>query len=105
RHIYRTDGGVYRTEGGRTSRALPQGLHYDAYGLLEDPPETAPLLVPAPVLSLAARERSLQIPMLDRPIPELARFFTETALTDLERTRAIERRLRTGYGYTLELPT
>src|SRR5205823_4276291 len=37
-------------------------------------------------------------------IPELARSLTAASLTDLERARAIERALRTGYGYTLELP-
>src|SRR5213078_4510832 len=46
RVIYRTDAGVYRTDGGRISRSLPQGLHYDAYSLLQDPPETAAPLIP-----------------------------------------------------------
>jgi hypothetical protein len=83
---------------------LPQGLHYDAYSLLEDLPETAPPILPAPVLPLAARERALQLPTIDRRIPDLARKFAAGAANDLERIRAIEKGLRTSYGYTLQLP-
>jgi len=46
----------------------------------------------------------LQLPAIDRRIPDLARLFAAGAVTDLERVRAIERRLRTGYAYTLDLP-
>lgn len=99
RALYRSEGAVYRL-----GHSESQGLRYDAYSLLEDRPETAPPLYPAPVLPLSARERALQLPPIDPRIAELARSFTEGATTDLERVRAIERRLRTGYGYTLELP-
>jgi protein-glutamine gamma-glutamyltransferase len=99
RAIFRAEGSVYRL-----GHPMPQGLQYDAYSLLEDYPETAPPLLPQPVLPLAARERALQLPPLDPRIAPLARGFTAGALTDLERARAIEKRLRTGYGYTLELP-
>ena len=34
----------------------------------------------------------------------LAEAYTRGASTDLERARAVERRLRSGYRYTLELP-
>jgi protein-glutamine gamma-glutamyltransferase len=99
RVLYRSEGGAYSL-----SHAPPQGLHYDAYSLLEDRPETAIPLLPTPVLSLAPRGRALQLPAIDRRIPELARKFSAAASTDLERARAIEKSLRTTYGYTLELP-
>src|SRR5438128_11596679 len=69
--LYRSEGNVYRL-----GHPLPQGLHYDAYSLLEARPETAPPMVPAPVLPLAARERAVQLPSIDRRIPELERSFT-----------------------------
>jgi transglutaminase-like putative cysteine protease len=99
RAIFRAEGPVYRL-----GHPVPQGLQYDAYSRLEDFPETAPPILPPPVLPLAARERALQLPQLDPRIPELARTITAGAGSDLARARAIERRLRTGYGYTLELP-
>jgi transglutaminase-like putative cysteine protease len=99
RTLYRSEGSVFRLH-----HPESQGLHYDAYSLLEDRPETAPAMYPAPVLSLAARERALQLPLIDHRISELARTIMAGASTDLERARALERRLRTGYGYTLELP-
>ncbi len=98
RVIYRFDGPVYRL-----GRRTPQGLHYDAYSRLEDRPETSLPPYPPPVLSLAARQNALQLPPLDDRIPALARRFTAGTLTDLERARGIERALRTGYGYTLDL--
>jgi hypothetical protein len=57
-------------------------------------------------MALIDRRRYLQLPsnQLDPRIPELARAFAARASTDLERARAIERRLRSDYGYTLELP-
>ena len=97
--IYRTEGGAYRLR-----RPVSEILHYDAYSVLEDPPERALAIHPAPVLPLAARNQFLQLPPLDRRIAELAHSFTANALTDAERARAIERRLRVDYGYTLELP-
>jgi hypothetical protein len=82
-----------------------QGFRYSSYSILEGIPERSPALVPAPVLPLAARERYLQLPMLDPRIAELARSITGAYTTDLERVRAIERRLRADYAYTLELPS
>ena len=57
------------------------------------------------MLPLAVRERYLQLPSLDGRIPALARRWTSPFTTDLERVRSIERRLRSDYGYTLELPS
>ncbi len=94
-----------RVEGSyRLPRAPSQGFHYSAYSLLEEPPETVPPRFPAPVLSLAARERSLQLPALDPRIPALARRLTAGLPTDLERARSLERHLRQDYAYTLQLP-
>jgi transglutaminase-like putative cysteine protease len=97
---------VYRSETGslRLGHAVPQGFHYDVYSLLDDPPERAPIPFPPPVLPLAAREVYLQLPALDGRIAELARRFSDGAMGDLARARAIERHLRADYGYTLELP-
>jgi transglutaminase-like putative cysteine protease len=97
--LLRTATGSYRI-----GQQSPRGVHYDAYSRLEDPPETSPAPYPTPILPLQARSDHLQLPPLDPRIPELARAMTEGATTDLERARAIERRLRADYGYTLELP-
>jgi transglutaminase-like putative cysteine protease len=97
--LFRTASGSYRI-----GQQSPRGLHYDAYSRLEDPPETSPAPYPAPILPLRARSDCLQLPPLDPRISELARIMTAGAATDLDRARAIERRLRAGYGYTLELP-
>ena len=83
----------------------PPGFHYEAYSLLEEPPENAPVLYPTPILPLPARERYLQLPQLDPRIPQLAREMSLGALSDLERARLIEHRLRTEYGYALQLPS
>ena len=98
---------LVRTEGGnyRLPVRPPQGFRYEAYSLLEEPPEIAPVRFPTPILSLAERERYLQLPVLDPRIPQLARGVAAGGGTDLERARAIERHLRTGFGYTLQLPS
>ena len=97
---------LYRSETGavRVAHPSPVGLHYDAWSLLEEQPEVAPVPYPAPILSLAARSTYLQLPTLDRRITELARSFAAGAGNDLERARAIERHLRSDFGYTLQLP-
>jgi transglutaminase-like putative cysteine protease len=92
------------TGGYRLARPPPPGFGYDAYSLLEDPPESAPAADPFTVLALEKRERYLQQPRLDPRIPELARAMAGPARTDLERARAVERHLRRDFGYTLELP-
>jgi hypothetical protein len=97
---------LYRTETSsfRLGHAVPQGFHYDVWSLLDDPPEGAPVRFPPPVLPLAARQLYLQLPALDGRIGELARSFAASVTDDLARARAIERHLRSDYGYTLELP-
>ncbi len=89
----------------RLPRIPPPGFHYDAYSFLEEPPEVAPLVYPTPVLSLSLRERYLQLPLLDARIPRLSMDLTASLGTDLQRARAIERYLRTEFGYTLQLPS
>lgn len=99
--VLRTNTGSYRL------LQLPApGFRYDAYSRLEEPPESSPPADAATVMGLIDRQRYLQLPTkeLDPRIPELARTFAAHAQSDLERARAIERRLRTDYGYTLELP-
>ena len=99
RALYRSDTASYRL-----GHAVPQGFHYDVYSLLDVPPESAPIRFLAPVLPLAARERYLQLPTLDSRIAELGRQFAANATGDLARARAVERHLRSDYGYVLELP-
>ena len=100
RTIFHSDAGGYSL-----GRAPAEGIRYDVSSLLDVPPETAVPAGPAPVLSLAERAQDLQLPPLDPRIAALARDLTAGTLTDLERARTIERRLRTDYRYTLELPS
>ena len=46
----------------------------------------------------------LQLPRLDPRIPQLAEQVTASASNDFDRADAIERYLRTAFGYTLQLP-
>ncbi len=91
------------TGGYRLGHAPPQGLRYDAWSLLEPPPGAAAVLGAAPVLPLEQRRRYLQLPALDPRIAPLAARMTEGAASDLDRALALERRLHTDYGYTLQL--
>jgi len=101
------EGTLRETETGcfRLGRMAPSGFHYYAYSVLEEPPETAPELRPPPILDLDRRTvEYLQLPHIDPRIPELAMAMADGASTDLTRARAVERRLRHDYGYTLQLP-
>ena len=98
--IVRREGSSYHL--GRTPGP---GLRYSAYSILESLPETSLQLSPPPILPLVSRERYLQLPPLDPRIPELARAMTAGFPSELARVRAMERRLRTDFGYTLELPS
>ncbi|PWT97012.1 MAG: hypothetical protein C5B51_32205 [Terriglobia bacterium] len=98
--VIRNDTGSYRM-----GRLPPQNAGYDAYSLLEDPPENAPAADPYTVMALERRQRYVQLPRLDPRIPELARAMAGSARTDLQRARAVELHLRRDYGYTLELPS
>jgi len=84
----------------------PDGFRYEAYSLLEGPPESMPVPSPAPVLDADSAARNLQLPVgLDPRIPALARDLTGGTRDELERARALERHLRRDYGYTLSLPS
>ena len=87
-------------------RQLPSSiLRYYAISALEDPPETAPVSNPPPILDLARRVEYLDLPPdTDRRIAALAKSMTAGATSDLARARALEQSLRRDYGYTLELP-
>ncbi|HUB82531.1 MAG TPA: DUF3488 and transglutaminase-like domain-containing protein [Bryobacteraceae bacterium] len=88
----------------RLPQTPPSGFRYDAFAVLEEPPETATAIYPPPVLDSMHREQYLRLPDLDPRIAGLAESMTAGAVSDLARARAIEQGLRTGYGYTLELP-
>jgi hypothetical protein len=88
----------------RLPQPQPSGFRYDVFSVLEEPPENAPPLNPPPILDLKHREPYLQTPHIDPRIPWLAQSMTAGATSDLGRARALEQRLRTDYGYTLELP-
>lgn len=107
-HIEGLPDGLQENDTGcfRLPRTPPPGFRYDAISILEDPPETAPPLNPAPVLDPASRKEDLQLPRrIDARIPALAKTMAAGAATDLERVRAVEQRLRHDYGYTLKLPS
>ncbi|HEY9142246.1 MAG TPA: DUF3488 and transglutaminase-like domain-containing protein, partial [Bryobacteraceae bacterium] len=89
----------------RLARRPPGVFRYSAYSRLEEPPERSRAAYPAPSLDPDEAARDLQLPAsLDPRIRELARLWTGGATGDLARARAIETRLRTDYGYTLDLP-
>ena len=89
----------------RLANRAPRTFRYSAYSLLEEPAERSPAIHPPPSLDPDNAARDLQLPVLFDPrIRELALRWTAGAPSDLSRARAIEIRLRTDYGYTLELP-
>ena len=92
------------SSGFRLETRPPPGFRYEAFALLEDAPGMSPPAYPPPELDPAERSRCLQLPNLDARIGELARRLTAGAPGDLEKTLAVERRLRGGYGYTLDPP-
>ncbi|MFZ1148011.1 MAG: transglutaminaseTgpA domain-containing protein, partial [Bryobacteraceae bacterium] len=80
-------------------------FRYSAYSRLEERPEQSSAAYSTPPLDPDDDARDLQLPASLSPrIRELARRWTAGAASDLARARAIETHLRTGYGYTLELP-
>ena len=89
----------------RIGQSPDPAFRYGAYSRLEDPPESALPPAPAPVLSLAERERTLQLPQLDPRIPALAREAAGETVSDMMRARKLEAFLRTRYTYTLQLPS
>jgi transglutaminase-like putative cysteine protease len=81
---------------------LPNGIAYSVYGFIEDEAVLPP--IPPPPLIENVRRDALRLPDLDSRIPELARQMTIGADSEAEKARAIERKLKRSYGYTLQLP-
>jgi transglutaminase-like putative cysteine protease len=81
----------------RVPRLNGAGLRYAVSSLLEEETSATAQLAPA------ARVEALTLPPLDQRIPQLALDMTAGLTTPDERARALERRLRHDYGYTLEL--
>jgi transglutaminase-like putative cysteine protease len=77
------------------------GLRYGAYSYVED--ESGKVLAAAPPLPETQRRELLELPSLDERIPQLARDMTANAVTQEDKARALQDRLRHDYGYTLEL--
>ncbi len=96
---------VLRDAGDQTFRlgyGPAEGFRYEAYSYLEaggfrESGETDDL-------PLKFRELHLQLPSLDPRIAQLAGDMAAGEATPLGRAVAIERRMHTDYGYTLELP-
>ena len=89
----------------RLASRTPGIFRYSAYSRLEEAPERSRALFRAPSLDPDEAARDCRLPAsLDPRIRQLAQEWTSGAATDIERARAIETRLRNGYGYTLELP-
>lgn len=95
--VWRNAEGAFHVQG------APPGLIYRAFSYVED--ERAPAILPPGRLSSSDRADLTQLPDLDPRIPALARAMAGDAVTDEDKTRAIERRLRHDFGYTLELPS
>jgi len=81
----------------RVPRINGAGLRYAASSILDDENSTSAQLSPAD------RVEALELPRIDERIPRLALDMTAGLATSEERARALERRLRHDYGYTLEL--
>src|SRR5689334_12345719 len=90
---------VWRSPSGtlRVPRINGAGLRYAASSILDDENSTSAQLSPAD------RVEALELPRIDERIPRLALDMTAGLATSEERARALERRLRHDYGYTLEL--
>jgi transglutaminase-like putative cysteine protease len=90
---------VWRSQTGtlRVPRINGMGLQYAVSSRLEEEPSSSAQLLPA------QRIEALELPPLDERIPRLALDMTAGSATPEERARALERRLRHDYGYTLEL--
>jgi transglutaminase-like putative cysteine protease len=90
---------VWRSPSGtlHVPRISGAGLRYAVSSFLEEESSASAQLLPA------ARVEALELPPLDERIPRLALDMVAGAVTPEERARALERRLRHDYGYTLEL--
>jgi hypothetical protein len=81
----------------RAPRINGAGLRYAVSSFLDDETHASAQL------SASARIEALELPPLDERIPRLAFDMTAGLATPEEKARALERRLRHDYGYTLEL--
>lgn len=90
---------VWRSSSGtlRVPRLNGAGLRYAVSSFLDDETSLSAQLLPA------ARAEALALPPLDERIPRLALDMTTGLATPDEKARALERRLRHDYSYTLEL--
>ncbi len=90
---------VSRSSSGTLSvpRINGAGLRYAVSSLLDDETSSSAQLSPE------ARVEALALPPLDERIPRLALEMTAGLAAPDEKARALERRLRHDYGYTLEL--
>lgn len=90
---------VWRSRSGtlRALRINGAGLRYAVSSRLEEETSGSAQLSPPD------RVEALELPPLDERIPRLALDMTAGSATPEERARALERRLRHDYGYTLEL--
>jgi protein-glutamine gamma-glutamyltransferase len=81
----------------RVPRLSAANLRYAVSSVLEDEALDSTQLLPS------ARVEALELPPVDARIHELAADMTAGAATPEERARALERRLRHDYGYTLQM--
>jgi transglutaminase-like putative cysteine protease len=96
--IFELPNGTYRVPA-----SMASGLSYGAFSFLED--EYAPSTTPNIGLAPNVRDTLLQLPLgIDPRIKQLARAFSEGALSEVERAQAIEHHLRHEYGYSLQRP-
>jgi hypothetical protein len=103
-HLYLKSPFVLRTEvdGFRTGMGWARGLRYRAFSFIEDQPPVARLAYA--FLPDAERLRYLQTPAMDPRIDALAKDLTAGATRDSDKAAAMEQRLKTDYGYTMDLP-
>ncbi len=85
----------------RTGLGVSDGLHYFGYSHIED--DVAAANYTAEPLPPSQRGMYLQLPAMDAKIALLAREVTAGLNSDRNRAQAIEKHLRTNYGYTLQL--
>src|SRR5207253_845508 len=80
-----------------------QGVSYQVYSRL-DPPNTDSFTREATPLTAKQHDMYLRLPATDARIPLLARNIAAFERTHAGQARALEKYLRTRYGYTLDLP-
>jgi len=90
---------VWRSANGtlRVPRVSAANLRYAISSVLEDEAPDSSRLLPS------ERVETLELPPIDARIPQLAADMTAGADSPEERARALERRLRHDYGYTLQM--